>query len=156
MITLHEAVPSFSAQATDGQHIDLSALKGKNIVLYFYPKDNTPGCILEGRQFRDLYDEFQRHETEIIGVSRDSLASHEKFKCLYTFPFPLVSDKEEQLCTLFDVIKEKSMFGKKIRGIQRSTFLINKEGILVAEWRKVSVLGHAKKVLDTLIAQKNG
>ena len=114
----------------------------------FYPKDNTPGCTQEGEDFRDLYKEFKKLKTEIYGVSRDSLKSHEGFKEKYKYPFELISDPEEKLCNLFDVIKEKNMYGKKYMGIERSTFLINKEGKLSAEWRKVKVKGHAAEVLE--------
>ncbi len=149
-VSLNHTVPDFTAQATNGKLMTLSELRGKYIVLYFYPKDNTPGCTLEGENFRDLYPEFRKHHTEIFGISRDSLASHEKFKCHYAFPFALLSDKDEALCKLFDVIKEKNMYGKKVMGIQRSTFLIDKEGKLVAEWRNVKVPGHAAAVLETI------
>ena len=121
---------------------------GKSYVIYFYPKDNTPGCTQEGEDFRDLYKEFKKLKTEIYGVSRDSLKSHEGFKEKYKYPFELISDTEEKLCNLFDVIKEKNMYGKKYMGIERSTFLINKEGKLSAEWRKVKVNGHAAEVLE--------
>lgn len=147
-ITLHQPVPDFSAQATNGQLIKLTDFKGKNIVLYFYPKDSTPGCTMEGENFRDLYPEFTKHHTEIFGISRDSLTSHEKFKCNHNFPFNLISDSNEALCKLFNVIKEKNMYGKKIMGIERSTFLIDKDGKLAAEWRGVKVPGHAAAVLE--------
>ena len=120
----------------------------KNFVIDFYPKDNTPGCTQEGEDFRDLYKEFKKLKTEIYGVSRDSLKSHEGFKEKYKYPFELISDPEEKLCNLFNVIKEKNMYGKKYMGIERSTFLINKEGKLSAEWRKVKVKGHAAEVLE--------
>jgi peroxiredoxin Q/BCP len=147
-IVLNQLVPDFSAQATDGQLIKLSDLTGKNIVLYFYPKDSTPGCTMEGENFRDLYSEFKKYHTEIFGVSRDSLTSHEKFRCNYNFPFALISDSNEALCKLFGVIKEKNMYGKKVMGIERSTFLIDKTGKLVAEWRGVKVPGHVAAVLE--------
>ena len=131
-----------------GLEIDSTDLIGKSYVIYFYPKDNTPGCTQEGEDFRDLYKEFKKLKTEIYGVSRDSLKSHEGFKEKYKYPFELISDTEEKLCNLFDVIKEKNMYGKKYMGIERSTFLINKEGKLSAEWRKVKVNGHAAEVLE--------
>ncbi|MFN7097455.1 MAG: peroxiredoxin [Gammaproteobacteria bacterium] len=147
---LNPACPDFSAQATDGQLIKLSELKGKQVVLYFYPKDSTPGCTMESENFRDLYPEFTKNNTVIFGMSRDSLSSHEKFRCKYNLPFALISDSNEALCKLFDVIKEKNMYGKKVMGIERSTFLINKEGKLVAEWRGVKVPGHAAAVLEAI------
>ena len=140
--------PEFSGKCTSNKSLSLADFKGKNLIIYFYPKDNTPGCTQEGEDFRDLYKEFKKLKTEIYGVSRDSLKSHEGFKEKYKYPFELISDTEEKLCNLFDVIKEKNMYGKKYMGIERSTFLINKEGKLSAEWRKVKVNGHAAEVLD--------
>jgi peroxiredoxin Q/BCP len=151
-VTIGKKIPSFKLPATSGKTISLADLKGKNLVLYFYPKDSTPGCTTEGQAFRDHYDEFQQHNTEIFGVSRDSLKSHENFKAKQSFPFELLSDSEETLCQLFDVIKEKNMYGKKVMGIERSTFLIDGKGILRAEWRKVKVAGHAEEVLNALKA----
>ncbi len=147
---LGKPVKHFKAKATNGLDISLSALKGSNIVIYFYPKDSTPGCTTEGQEFRDLYDEFRKLDTYVVGVSRDSLKSHENFKAKQCFPFDLISDPEESLCNLFDVIKEKNMFGRKYMGIERSTFLIDKKGILRHEWRKVKVKGHAQAVLETV------
>ncbi len=144
------AVPEFTALATSGKTVSLAELKGKNCVVYFYPKDSTPGCTQEGQDFRDLFPEFAKLDTEIFGVSRDSLKSHENFKCKQTFPFELISDADESLCRLFDVIKLKNMYGKQVQGIERSTFLIDREGRLVREWRKVSVKGHVEKVLEAL------
>lgn len=141
-------VPDFSAAMTGEQTFHLSAYKGKRIVLYFYPKDNTPGCTTEGIQFRDLYTQFQAANAEIIGVSRDSLRSHEGFKAKLDLPFPLISDPEETLCELFNVMKIKNMYGKKVRGIERSTFVIDESGRLVKEWRGVKVPGHIDEVLD--------
>jgi peroxiredoxin Q/BCP len=149
-VTLGKKVPPFSAAATGEQTISLAALKGKNLVLYFYPKDSTPGCTTEGQGFRDHYAEFQSLNTEILGVSRDSLKSHENFKAKQAFPFELLSDNDETLCRLFDVIKEKNMYGKKVMGIERSTFLIDGMGILRAEWRKVKVAGHVDEVLNRI------
>lgn len=145
-----QAVPEFSAMATSGQAVSLAGLKGKNLVVYFYPKDSTPGCTQEGQDFRDHYPEFAQLNAAIFGVSRDSLKSHENFKCKQSFPFELISDADETLCRLFDVIKMKNMYGKQVQGIERSTFLIDHEGRLVREWRKVSVKGHVEKVLEAL------
>lgn len=143
-------LPDFSAQATDGKTVSLSSLKGKNVVLYFYPKDNTPGCTQESQDFRDLVEEFRKLDGEILGVSRDSLKSHEGFKCKHGLPFELLSDPDEALCQAFDVIKLKNMYGKQVRGIERSTFLIDRDGRLAREWRKVKVKGHAQEVLEAL------
>ena len=140
-------VPAFKLPATGEQTISLSSLKGQNIVLYFYPRDSTPGCTTEGQDFRDSISRFKRQNCVILGVSRDSLASHEKFKEKQKFPFDLLSDTEEELCNLFDVIKLKNMYGKKHLGIERSTFIINEKGVLKKEWRKVKVKGHVDEVL---------
>ena len=147
-VKINTKVKKFKVSATNELEIDSSDLIGKSYVIYFYPKDNTPGCTQEGEDFRDLYKEFKKLKTEVYGVSRDSLKSHESFKEKYKYPFELISDTEEELCNLFDVIKEKNMYGKKYMGIERSTFLINKEGKLSAEWRKVKVNGHAAEVLE--------
>ena len=147
-VKINTKVKKFKVSATNELEIDSNDLLGKNFVIYFYPKDNTPGCTQEGEDFRDLYKEFKKLKTEIFGVSRDSLKSHEGFKEKYNYPFELISDPEEKLCNLFNVIKEKNMYGKKYMGIERSTFLINKEGKLSAEWRKVKVKGHAAEVLE--------
>ena len=147
-VKINTKIKKFKVSATNGLEIDSTDLIGKSYVIYFYPKDNTPGCTQEGEDFRDLYKEFKKLKTEIYGVSRDSLKSHEGFKEKYKYPFELISDPEEKLCNLFDVIKEKNMYGKKYMGIERSTFLINKEGKLSAEWRKVKVNGHAAEVLE--------
>jgi peroxiredoxin Q/BCP len=146
--TLGKKIPSFNLPATGDRKIRLSDLKGRQFVLYFYPKDSTPGCTLEGQDFRDQYSKFKRQNTEIIGVSRDSLKSHENFKAKQNFPFDLISDTEETLCNIFDVIKMKNMYGKQVRGIERSTFLIDAEGKLRNEWRKVKVKGHVDEVLE--------
>jgi peroxiredoxin Q/BCP len=143
-------VPNFSLPATGDKTVQLTDLKGSNVVLYFYPKDNTPGCTREGQDFRDHYNAFRRNKTVILGVSRDSVASHEKFKAKQELPFELLSDKDEDLCGMFDVIKMKNMYGKKVRGIERSTFLIDKAGKLRREWRKVKVDGHAEEVLQAV------
>lgn len=141
-------VPDFSAAATGGKDFRLSALIGQPLVLYFYPKDNTPGCTEEGRQFASLYGQFRKLNCEIYGVSRDSLRSHENFKSKLAYPFDLISDEDERVCSMFGVIKMKNMYGKKVRGIERSTFVIDSNGILRGEWRGVKVPGHASEVLD--------
>ena len=149
-VSLGKAIPDFKGRITNELIIKFSDYKGQNIVIYFYPKDNTPGCTKEGEDFRDYFEDFKKNNTIIIGVSRDSVASHDKFTCKYNFPFQLISDEDEKVCKLFDVIKEKNMYGRKYMGIERSTFLINHDGILVNEWRKVRVKGHVEKVLEAL------
>jgi peroxiredoxin Q/BCP len=144
-------VADFTAAATGGP-FTLSAHKGHPVVLYFYPKDNTPGCTTEGADFRDLHKQFAKVGVVVAGVSRDSLKSHEGFKAKMDFPFELISDDDETLCSQFDVIKMKNMYGKKVRGIERSTFLIGPDGKLAAEWRKVKVDGHAAEVLEAVKA----
>ena len=146
-VVVGHAVPDFTAPATSEQTITLSALKGKNVVLYFYPKDSTPGCTTEGQNFRDLYARFQDANCEIFGISKDSLRRHENFKAKQGFPFELISDEDESVCQLFDVIKLKKMYGKEFEGIERSTFLIDSQGVLRQEWRKVKVKDHAEAVL---------
>lgn len=143
-------VPNFTLPATGEKQIRLSALKGKNVVLYFYPKDSTPGCTLEGQDFSAAYAQFKQLNTEIFGISRDSLKSHENFKAKQAFPFDLLSDQDETLCQLFTVIKEKNMYGKKVLGIERSTFLLDTKGVLRKEWRKVKVKEHVADVLQTI------
>lgn len=145
-----QVVPDFEFSATNNLNGHLSDFKGQTVVLYFYPKDATPGCTTEGQDFRDSYPQIKALNAQIFGISRDSLKSHEQFKGKQNFPFELISDQEESLCQLFDVIKMKSMYGKQVRGIERSTFIINKEGILNHEWRKVSVKGHVDDVLNFL------
>lgn len=145
-------VPNFDLPATNEQNIKLSSLKGQKIVLYFYPKDSTPGCTREGQEFRDNQAKFKRAGAVILGVSRDSVTSHEKFKAKQGFKFDLISDKDEVLCEIFDVIKEKNMYGKKVLGIERSTFLIDEKGALHQEWRKVKVDGHVEEVLQAVKA----
>jgi thioredoxin-dependent peroxiredoxin len=140
-------LPDFELPATGNQRFQLSAYKAP-FVLYFYPKDDTPGCTVEGQAFRDLYPEFVKAGVAVFGVSRDSLASHEKFKAKYGFPFELLSDADEEVCKGFDVIKMKNMYGKQVLGIQRSTFVIGRDGRIVREWRGVKVPGHAQEVLD--------
>ena len=141
------AVPGFRLPATGAKTIALKDLKGQNVVLYFYPKDSTSGCTREGQDFRDRHGKFKRQNTVILGVSRDSLKSHENFKAKQKFPFDLLADEDETLCGIFDVIKMKNMYGKKVRGIERSTFLIDASGKLRREWRKVKVDGHTDEVL---------
>jgi thioredoxin-dependent peroxiredoxin len=143
-------VPDFNLPATGEKSVKLSDLKGTKVVLYFYPKDSTPGCTIEGQNFRDSIKKFKAKNTVILGVSRDTVSSHEKFKKKECFPFDLLSDTDEKLCKLFDVIKEKNMYGKKVMGIERSTFLIDEEGILRQEWRKVKIEGHAEEVLNAV------
>ncbi|WP_126220265.1 peroxiredoxin [Burkholderia vietnamiensis] len=150
-VEVDRQVPDFTAPATGGD-ISLSGLKGRKLVLYFYPKDNTPGCTTEGLQFRDLYPKFTKAGAEVIGVSRDSLRSHNNFKAKLELPFPLISDADEALCTLFDVIKMKKMYGKEVRGIERSTFLIDADGVLRQAWRGIKVPGHVDDVLSAVQA----
>ena len=140
-------VPDFSVPGTSGKTFRLSEHKGRALVIYFYPKDDTPGCTTEGAQFRELMKEFEALGCDIYGVSRDSLASHEKFKAKMAFPFELLSDADEAVCNMFGVIKMKNMYGKQVRGIERSTFLIDKDGVVRKEWRGVKVPGHADEVL---------
>ncbi len=145
---LGKPVPEFSLPATSGQTVSLSGLKGKTVVLYFYPKDNTPGCTTEGEDFTALNADFDAVNAVIYGVSRDSIKSHEGFKAKLCMPFELLSDEDETLCKLFGVIKMKNMYGKQVLGIERSTFVIDKTGKLAREWRGVKVDGHAREVLD--------
>jgi peroxiredoxin Q/BCP len=145
---LGKPVPDFSLQATGGNTFSLSAACGSKVVLYFYPKDNTPGCTTEGADFRDRHKAFRRAGCEVFGVSRDSVKSHETFKAKMKFPFELLSDPEEAACSQFGVMKQKNMYGKKVRGIERSTFVIDGMGVLVREWRGVKVPGHAEEVLN--------
>ncbi|WPN45934.1 MULTISPECIES: peroxiredoxin [unclassified Pseudomonas] len=146
-VAIDQPVADFEAPATSGQTVSLSGLKGKQVVLYFYPKDSTPGCTTQGQGFRDQLDAFKAANTEVFGVSRDSLKSHENFKTKQAFTFELISDKEEALCQLFDVIKLKKLYGKEYMGVDRSTFLIDKDGVLRQEWRGVKVPGHVDAVL---------
>jgi peroxiredoxin Q/BCP len=145
--TVGKKIASFSVATTSSSRLTNRDLLGKPYVLYFYPKDDTPGCTLEGKDFRDRYADFGKLKIRVIGVSRDSLASHAKFQGKYELPFELVSDADEKLCGQFDVIKLKNMYGKKVRGIERSTFLVDADGVLRKEWRKVKVDGHVAEVL---------
>ncbi len=147
---LNQPVTDFQLPATTGKTFQLSDFLGKNVILYFYPKDATPGCTTQGMQFRDAYPEFQALDTEIFGISRDSLKSHENFKTKFSFPFELLSDSEELACAQFSVMKMKNMYGKQVRGIERSTFVIDKKGVLVKEWRDVKVDGHVIEVLNVV------
>lgn len=149
---LNRVVTSFKAVATRNKTIQLKDFRGQHVVLYFYPKDSTPGCTLEGQDFRDLHARFRRQNVVVFGVSRDSLASHEKFRDKQSFPFDLISDPDESLCRQFDVIQEKSLYGRKFMGVVRSTFLIDANGRLRKEWRNVKVKGHAADVLEAVKA----
>ena len=149
-IEINSPVPELTLEGTNNTTFSISNYVGKNLVIYFYPKDSTPGCTNESIDFKDNYDIFQKLNTEIFGISRDSLKSHEKFKAKYSFPFELLSDADEIACNLFDVIKMKNMYGKKVRGIERSTFLINTEGKLINEWRGVKVSGHVQELIEFL------
>ena len=145
---LDQRAPDIELPATGGKSIKLGNLPGKTVVLYFYPKDNTPGCTTEGQNFRDLHAQFTKAGCVILGVSRDSLKSHDNFRAKMGFPFDLLSDAEEAACKAFAVIKMKNMYGKKVRGIERSTFVIDRKGIVRREWRGVKVPGHAQEVLE--------
>jgi peroxiredoxin Q/BCP len=149
-VSIGKKVPAFSLPATGDQTLSLPDFKGKNVVVYFYPKDSTPGCTLEGQDFRDQINKFRRRNTAVLGISRDSIKSHENFKAKQSFPFELLSDADEKVCTLFDVIKEKNLYGRKVMGIERSTFLIDDKGVLRREWRKVKVKGHIDEVLEAI------
>lgn len=151
-VKVGQPVTDFSLPATGGETWKLKDARGKALVIYFYPKDNTPGCTQEGQDFRDSYKAFLNAGAEIVGVSRDSLKSHENFKAKFEFPFALLSDSDEQVCKLFDVIQEKSLYGKKYLGVDRSTFLLDAKGVLRREWRSVKVKGHAQEVLDAVKA----
>ncbi len=154
--TLNKKVPDFELPATGDQTIRLSDLRGRHVILYFYPKDSTPGCTREGQDFRDNYAKVRRRKGVVLGVSRDSIKSHENFKAKQNFPFELLSDQDETLCQLFDVIRMKNMYGKQVRGIERSTFLIDSEGVLRREWRGVKVPGHVDEVLEALKELNDG
>lgn len=145
--TIGKKIPAFSLAATGEKDVTIASMKGSNVVIYFYPKDNTPGCTTESQGFRDAFSEFEKANTIVFGVSRDSLRSHENFKKKHEMPFDLISDPEEVLCGLFDVIKLKKLYGKEYMGIERSTFLIDAKGVLKQEWRKVKVKGHVEEVL---------
>ncbi len=145
---LDTKIPNFSLPATGGTPFDLAAQAGKTVVIYFYPKDSTPGCTTQGQNFRDRHDQFAAANAVILGISRDSLKSHENFKAKQSFPFELGSDADEAVCNLFGVIKQKMMYGKQCRGIERSSFVIDRNGVLRREWRGLKVAGHVQEVLD--------
>jgi peroxiredoxin Q/BCP len=147
-VQLNQTVPDFIVPATSNKNVQLSMLRGYNVILYFYPKDNTPGCTIESQDFGANYNQFRDLNTIIFGVSRDSLESHESFKEKQSLPFELISDEQEALCQLFDVVKEKDLYGKKVHGVVRSTFLIDQNGVLISEWRDVQVKEHVHQVLD--------
>ena len=142
--------PKFSAEATSEQVISNQTYKDKNVVIYFYPKDSTPGCTTEGQEFRDNYKKFKKYNTEILGVSRESIKSHENFKSKQNFPFELLSDPDEKVCKAFDVMKMKSMYGRQYMGVDRSTFIVNDQGKIIKEWRSVKVKGHVDEVLESV------
>lgn len=146
-LAIGDKIKNFTRPATGNQNISLSDFSGKNVVLYFYPKDSTPGCTTEGQDFRDSIKSFEKANTIVLGVSRDSIKRHENFKAKQNFPFQLLSDEDESLCRQFDVIKLKKLYGKEYMGIDRSTFLIDANGLLVREWRSVKVKGHVEEVL---------
>lgn len=150
MLKIGDKIPPFTLPASGGKETSLKDYKGKTLVLYFYPKDSTPGCTKEGQDFRDMHARFKRAGAEILGVSRDSVKSHDNFKAKQKFPFQLLSDSDETLCKQFGVIKDKNMYGRKVRGIERSTFLVGPDGKLRREWRKVKVDGHAEEVLQAV------
>ena len=148
MVSIGKKVADFSLPATGEKNVSPGDFRGSKLVIYFYPKDSTPGCTLEGQNFRDRYRDFEKCGTAILGVSRDSLKAHENFRNKQEFPFDLLSDADEKLCRQFDVIHEKNMYGRKVMGIVRSTFLIDGDGVLLKEWRKVRVKGHVDEVLE--------
>lgn len=150
MVNIGKKVTPFSLPATGEKNVSLKDFKGTHLIIYFYPKDSTPGCTLEGQNFRDRYADFKQAGAEILGVSRDSLKAHENFRARQGFPFDLLSDQDESLCRQFDVIHEKNMYGRKVMGIVRSTFLIDSTGVLQKEWRKVKVKGHVDDVLEAV------
>lgn len=145
-----DKISDFSVMNSQGEEVTLESLLGQKTILYFYPKDDTPGCTLEGQQFTALYPKFKKRKIQIFGISRDSVKSHDKFKCKYEFPFELLSDKDEVLCKFFDVIKEKNMYGKKVLGIERSTFILDEDGKLTHEFRGIKADGHAQAMLEQI------
>jgi peroxiredoxin Q/BCP len=152
MISIGQKVANFSLPASGDKNLSLQNFRGTHLVLYFYPKDNTPGCTLEGQEFRDAYRQFRKAGADVLGVSRDSIKSHEGFKVKQALPFDLLSDADETLCKAFDVIREKNLYGRKLLGVERSTFLIDRDGRLRQEWRKVRVKGHVTEVLQAVQA----
>ncbi|MDX1604564.1 MAG: peroxiredoxin [Candidatus Competibacterales bacterium] len=151
-IAIDRPLPEFSAPATGGQTVGPDTLRGHRAVLYFYPKDNTPGCTTEGQDFRDLHAEFEALDTLVYGISRDGLKSHENFRAKHGFPFHLIADPDETLCRLFGAIRPKKLYGREVMGIERSTFLVDRAGVLRREWRKVRVPGHVQDVLAAVRA----
>jgi peroxiredoxin Q/BCP len=149
-VAVGKKIPAFSGETTGDETISNKDLAGRKYVLYFYPRDNTPGCTTESNEFADLHDKFKRRKVTVLGISRDNLKSHERFKAKFGFPFELIADPDEKICNLFGVMKDKNMYGKKVRGIERSTFLVDEDGVLRREWRKVKPEGHAQEVLDSL------
>ncbi len=149
-ISTGNAIPDFESLSTGNKTVKLTDYRGRFIVIYFYPKDNTPGCTLEGQNFRDNIEKFAALNAVILGISRDTVRIHEGFKSKQELPFDLLSDEDEKLCQLFDVIKMKNMYGKQVRGIERSTFLIDPQGILIRQWRKVKVKNHIEDILNAL------
>lgn len=149
-VEVGKAIPNFTAITSTGVTVSPASLKGKNVVLYFYPKDNTPGCTQEGHDFNGLLPQFTKHNTLVFGISRDTAKCHEGFRAKQGYKFELISDPDEALCSLFDVIRNKNMYGKQVRGIERSTFLLDAQGVLRREWRKVKVDGHAEEVLGAV------
>jgi peroxiredoxin Q/BCP len=150
MVKVGKRVENFTLPATGDQTLSLSDFSDRKLIIYFYPKDNTPGCTREGQDFRDLYPQFIKAGADILGVSRDSVRTHDNYRNKHEFPFHLLSDKDELLCKQFDVIREKKLYGRTYMGIDRSTFLIDETGVLIQEWRKVRVPGHAQAVLEAL------
>jgi len=148
VVTVGKKVPDFTVPVTGGENWSLSDAKGEKVVIYFYPKDMTTGCTKESQDFRDLYPAFRKAKVRLFGISRDSLKSHDKFRDKEKLPFELLSDEDEKVCKIFDVIKEKSLYGRKYMGVDRSTFLIDAGGVLRREWRGVKVPGHAEEVLE--------
>jgi len=149
-VEVGKKVPAFRGEATGGAPVASKDLKGQKYVLFFYPRANTPGCTIESKDFRDLHGEFRRRKVRILGISRDTQKAQEKFKQKFGFPFELIADPDEEICSLFDVMRDKNMYGRKVRGIERSTFLVDESGVLRREWRKVNVKGHAREVLESL------
>jgi len=148
--TVGKKIPAFKAQATSETSVSTKDLEGQAYVLYFYPRDNTPGCTVESQDFAANYARFKRLKVRVFGVSRDNLRSHERFRAKFEFPFELIADPDEELCNKFEVMKDKNMYGKKVRGIERSTFLVDGNGILRREWRKVRIDGHVDEVLAAI------
>lgn len=154
MVCVGKRVENFTLPATGDESLSLQDFRGKHLIIYFYPKDNTPGCTREGQDFRDLYKQFKQAGADIVGVSRDSVKVHDNFRKKHEFPFHLLSDKDETLCNQFDIIKEKTLYGRKYMGIVRSTFLIDADGVLQHEWRNIRVPGHAETVLEAVKSLK--